>query len=82
MKLLFITLIIFLCGCVTPPKEEKGKEYNFKWFTGSNDILSNSGDLKVRVAVIDSCEYVYVMFDRSMSIAHKGNCKYCLARRK
>ena len=31
-----------------------------------------------RVIVIDSCEYIEGMY----AITHKGNCKYCAARRK
>jgi hypothetical protein len=32
------------------------------------------------IIVIDSCEYV--RYDYPISIAHKGNCKYCLQRQK
>lgn len=33
-----------------------------------------------QVTVIDSCEYVVVNYDRSRSVTHKGNCKFCTQR--
>ncbi len=46
-----------------------------------NDTLSFSK--KYEVKVIDSCEYIHISLKppyRDFSIAHKGNCKYCLQR--
>ena len=34
--------------------------------------------LGTRVVIIDGCEYIY----DSYRLAHKGNCKYCKARRE
>jgi len=43
-----------------------------------NDTLSFSKSYEVKV--IDSCEYIYVSEQAQFSIAHKGDCKYCLQR--
>lgn len=32
------------------------------------------------VQTIDSCEYIVSAYDRSKTITHKGNCKYCKVR--
>ena len=34
----------------------------------------------IEVIVIDSCEYIYVPNGNGSWGAHKGNCKFCLAR--
>ena len=36
----------------------------------------------VRVIDIDSCQYVLYNVYGGYSITHKGNCKYCLTRKK
>jgi NADH:ubiquinone oxidoreductase subunit F (NADH-binding) len=33
-----------------------------------------------QITVIDNCEYIVSSYDRSRSLTHKGNCKFCLAR--
>jgi NADH:ubiquinone oxidoreductase subunit F (NADH-binding) len=33
-----------------------------------------------QITVIDNCEYIVTSYDRSRSLTHKGNCKFCLAR--
>lgn len=34
------------------------------------------------VQVIDSCEYIISFYDRSRTLTHKGNCKFCQLRNK
>lgn len=50
------------------------------------DISNVSGDLCLRIIVIDSCEYLigskYEPGTGYGYLAHKGNCKYCAERRK
>ncbi len=46
---------------------------------GENTI---EGEVEYRTIVIDKCEYItkYNGYQRGYMFAHKGNCRYCLAR--
>lgn len=39
------------------------------------------GESPVYTVLIDSCEYLYISYSNASWGAHKGNCKYCAARR-
>jgi predicted small secreted protein len=58
-------------------------------FCGCNATDGAGNDMKpeqtYEIKVIDSCEYIYVScrpFDRTFSLTHKGNCKFCAERSK
>jgi hypothetical protein len=68
--LAYMLLVAVLFVSCTQPNVNK---------TGTNVILMNGGD-DVKVIEIDSCEYLYYSGESRMGLAHKGNCKYCLAR--
>lgn len=54
----------------------------------SEDIYNKNSELHdqdgdgFRVAVVDSCEYVYRIDGYKGFMAHKGNCKFCEQRNK
>lgn len=64
--ILLLVLAFVMCGCVQ--KEEDGS------------IKLNTGLFESRVVTIDSCEYI--SYNGAYGLAHKGNCKYCVERRK
>lgn len=69
--LVFLTLIVLIVSCTPQPR------------TTNLPVI----DGEYHLIVIDSCEYV--MFENGqpnnynygLSITHKGNCKYCTARK-
>jgi hypothetical protein len=69
-----VAMIAFLlCGCPKPQVElnkEKSKVgvYGFEY--------------DIRVFEYDGCEYICVGGGSSLTITHKGNCKYCQERNK
>jgi len=65
-KLLIPLLSLSLISC------EQNPEIKSPVFTTHNNYNST-----YTIVTIDSCEYI--LFDRGIS--HKGNCKYCKARR-
>jgi cellobiose-specific phosphotransferase system component IIB len=71
MKIKQLTLILFATvifyGCQTTIPTQPIKDV----YNGNN----------IRVATIDSCEYLFVNMD-VRSITHKGNCKFCAERNK
>ena len=52
----------------------------------TNDVYEVHQGLKLRVVVIDSCEYLIgcecCPYQGFGYMSHKGNCKYCAERRK
>jgi hypothetical protein len=60
--------VVFLVGC----EDENIPKKKIK------DVFAFSN---VEVVEIDSCEYIYVPNGNASWGAHKGNCKFCLARR-
>jgi hypothetical protein len=71
LVLIVITLTLTSCLKRNPDGSLSLKERNYK--PSSSDI----GVGNPRVEVIDSCEYI--IWGNKM--AHKGNCKFCAARR-
>lgn len=67
MKKLILLLILAFVMCRCVPKNEDGS------------IKLNTGNVNnPQVVIIDSCEYIQWGY----GLAHKGNCKYCVERRK
>lgn len=72
LKLCYISILIasvLICSCESPKTENDEQVLEY-------DVIE-----------IDSCEYIMVQSEtyswkKVTSIAHKGNCKYCLERRK
>lgn len=63
--------VVFLIGCEkNKTKSEVVKEKVKQEFYGE----------KIEIAVIDSCEYLYVSNGNASWGSHKGNCKFCLQR--
>ncbi len=63
----FMLVAVILCGC-----EQRGNK--------QREVNIDIGEYDI--AIIDSCEYIVDCYDRSRSITHKGNCKYCAVRGK
>lgn len=64
-----LLVAVIFCGCYTTDG-------------AGNDMRPEQ---TYEIKVIDSCEYIYVScrpFDRTFSLTHKGNCKFCAERSK
>ena len=66
-----LALLITIClsGCEGNVREE------------STPYILEDG-VRVRIVVIDSCEYIKVGSSTSTWGSHKGNCKFCTSRNK
>lgn len=72
MKQLFILLAVAICfaSCETKNVEQKQTDYTIN---GS----------QLEIYIIDSCEYIGKVYGgNSDKLTHKGNCKFCLQRKK
>lgn len=73
MKYLLVAcLAIMLCGCNNSTEVKEGKLY----LEGVPDFYS------IRTFEYDGCEYISFGSGNSLTITHKGNCKYCQQRNK
>lgn len=59
---------VLLIGCDMDTTIKK-KDTGLKYYGNSIDVFE-----------IDGCEYVHILNGNASWGAHKGNCKYCLAR--
>jgi len=50
--------------------------------TGINSDKVPLGNRTIQTIDYDNCEYVYLRRYGSVTITHKGNCKYCAVRAK
>jgi hypothetical protein len=69
---ILITLIVLVCIIIGSLETKKPAE-NFK--VEDYPRVSRYG-----IQVIDSCEYIVSIYDRSRTVTHKGNCKFCQQR--
>lgn len=78
MKKLILSIVIlflFLFSCQKP----RLGSWNDPEITGSNPTSYDGGEIKS--IIYDSCEYIIYSRQGSVTIAHKGNCKYCSKRK-
>ncbi len=76
-KTIILLTIVTLCSC------EKGSSVKESSVTASRrelDVKFNSS-ADIELVEIDGCEYIYVPNGNASWGAHKGNCKYCEARK-
>lgn len=77
-----ILLSTILVSCNEPAKQREdivcAKRIDVYWHTENG----YSGEEQFTILTIDSCEYLSAMYDRSRTVTHKGNCKFCLERNK
>lgn len=71
MKKLFIA-IIMVCSLSSCFNNEPDELYD--------KVISVSTNRTIQIVEIDSCEYIYMRRFSSISLVHKGNCKYCKLR--
>lgn len=45
------------------------------------EVRQHDADRTFQVIVVDSCEYLYRVYGYQGYMAHKGNCRFCTARR-
>ena len=81
-KILFILVTLFaMISCNEQP--DTNVHHCVK---STNDVYIVNGKLRLRIVVIDSCEYLIgSRYEPSVGygyLSHKGNCKYCAERRK
>jgi hypothetical protein len=80
LKVLLVAVIFSSCG--EPAKEKQyvnsAKRIDVSW----NDENGINDHEEFTVILIDSCEYLKSNYDRSRSVTHKGNCKFCTVRAK
>lgn len=51
----------------------------------SEKEFADAKEREYTIINIDSCEYIFMSempFEGTMTLAHKGNCKYCIVRKK
>jgi hypothetical protein len=74
---ILLLVAVFCQSCVqSSSQENKGLKINY------SDEYLNFQSMPMSTFVFDSCEYILV--DKAtnwQSISHKGNCKYCAARK-
>lgn len=82
LKVLLVAVIFSSCSNMIPAKEKQyvnsAKRIDVSW----NDENGFNYTEEFTVIVIDSCEYLKSNYDRSRSVTHKGNCKFCTVRAK
>lgn len=70
-----------LTSCQEPAKEKQhvngAPKIDITWV----DESGYTSEEQFTILTIDSCEYLFFGYDRSRSMTHKGNCKYCMARK-
>jgi hypothetical protein len=81
-NLLLILITVILCSCEEPTKQQESitsaKKIGLKWTTENGHTYEE----QFTVIAVDSCEYLFSQYDRSASVTHKGNCKFCIERNK
>ena len=65
--ILLLALAFVMCGCISEIQESQIK-----------DNVTNINGWNCSIIEIDSCEYI----QGGYMLAHKGNCKFCVERRK
>lgn len=82
-KIIPIIFATVFCGCSEPNepvnkpvKPSRKIEVNWTLENGYEDSQTFT------VIIVDSCEYLKSNYDRSRSITHKGNCRFCEQRRR
>lgn len=45
------------------------------------EVKQSDADRTFQVIEVDSCEYLYMVYGYQGYMAHKGNCRFCAARR-
>lgn len=82
LKLILLSVIFSSCNNIAPAKEKQhvnsAKRIDVSW----NDENGFNDSEEFTVIIVDSCEYLKSNFDRSRSVTHKGNCKFCILRAK
>lgn len=81
-NLLLILMTVILCSCEEPAKQQESitssKKIDLKWTAEDGYTYEE----QFTVIAIDSCEYLFCHYDKSRSVTHKGNCKFCIERNK
>ncbi|MHB8261711.1 MAG: hypothetical protein ACYDCN_15700 [Bacteroidia bacterium] len=85
--ILFVLISLFLItSCISIRPQTAQPVSNMRYGVSHYMVsIENSWDLKITTVDIDSCEYLIGIagYDpRTMVMSHKGNCKYCAARKK
>ena len=74
-KIIVLIIVLFLFSCQKPTL----KSWNATELKDSNLVLYDNG--RITCVSYDSCEYIIYSRQGSISITHKGNCKYCKSRK-
>lgn len=76
MKPTLIALLLLAAGCGDPNRiEQPTVPENKEAFTIAWEERGFIQSETFTVVLIDSCEYLAAVYDRSMTLTHKGNCK-------
>ena len=75
LLVLCAALLSSLCGCVRTNTENEIK--NNKLY-----LKDGPGSYPVREIEYDGCQYLAIGSGNTLTVTHKGNCKYCLERNK
>lgn len=63
LKILLLLLLIGMMGCYEPNVKSDETNYIISAINGPIKIIN-----------IEGCQYFYLLYDRSASLIHKGNC--------
>lgn len=93
MKRVFLFLVLFCMGCCGPDTNrtvttvQNGNKVAITFPIGSTVVVNDTLYLshhefgyKIREFEYKGCEYIACGQGQSLSITHKGNCKYCKER--
>ena len=75
MKYLFLLLLAFALGCNATKTEVKDGSLHIEGYPELHSY-------KVREFEYKGCEYLAIGSGHSLTVTHKGNCKYCQQRNK
>lgn len=85
MKYLLVAcLALVLCGCHKPQSPQSQKVQLVEPTEEGMVIkkFKHHSEFEIKEFEYEGCEYIVIGQYDNMTITHKGNCKYCLARNK
>jgi hypothetical protein len=77
MKKLILYVVFCILSCSNGPRDLSKTVY-----IENPNIVWAGNSYSYQTVVIDSCEYVYIDMGYASWGSHKGNCKFCEARKE
>lgn len=77
--LMITTAALAISGCASESLKVTGSPEKGVYLVELPGIV---GSYRVRVVEIDGCEYLMNTVHNGLDLTHKGNCKFCLERKR